>query len=102
WWHHYLDGIPEYEQIPGQINIRVILRLWTLYRCFDMLAYAQMRYNLLGNAGHWFPGNNAANFDDIQIQNSIPNSPFRNQIPQILREAHSLFFKAPAKRLSKD
>lgn len=102
WWRNYLEGVPEWEEIPGQVNVRVILRLWTLYRAFGMLDYAQMRYNLLGNASHWFPGRNAAEIDDQKIQKALQGSPFYGEIPGILREAHRLFFRAPTKRLGRD
>jgi hypothetical protein len=59
-----------------------------------------MRYNLMGNAGHWFPGANAARFDRRQIRSACAASPFRDRIPDVLAEAHSLLHDAPKKRLS--
>jgi len=59
-----------------------------------------MRYNLMGNAGHWFPGVNAAKFDDTKIFAACGKSPFAERIPGILAEAHGAPPRRTAKRLS--
>jgi predicted aldo/keto reductase-like oxidoreductase len=59
-----------------------------------------MRYNLMGNAGHWFPGFNAAKFDEGKIYSVCGRSPFAERIPGILREAHTLLHGEQQKRLT--
>ena len=65
-----------------------------------MVEFGKMRYNLLGNAGHWFPGKNAAAFDKAAIARVVKESPYAARIPAILEEAHSLLLGEERKRLS--
>ena len=102
WMRDWQTGIPEWDKCPGEVNVWEILRLWNFAKGLDMLAFARMRYNLLGQAEHWFPGKNAAEFDDSEMSQALQGSPFRDRIPGILREAHALFSDKPAKRLGHD
>jgi uncharacterized protein len=102
WRRHWQQGIPAWTDVPGEINIWEILRLWTFAKAFDMTAFGKMRYNLLGNASHWFPGKNAASFDEAAILECVRQSPFAERIPAILREAHALLHDEPASRLGRE
>ena len=90
--------LPVFGEAPGGINLQEIVRLWLLDRAFEMEAYGKLRYNLLGNGGHWFPGINAADFDDAAIRGIGEKAGF-SSLPAILREAHEHFGDAPRKRL---
>ena len=100
WCHGWWRGIPEYTAAPNHINLMEILRLWTLAKSLDLVEFGRMRYNLLGNAEHWFPGTNAAEFDEASILAAVANCPFRERIPGILREAHEVLKGEQQKRLS--
>jgi len=96
-WH---EGIPSFESVPGQINVFEILRLWTYAKGLGMVEWAKMRYNLLGQGGHWFPGKNAAEIDSYDLKECLKHNRFAERIPTILKEAHALLADSPVKRLS--
>ena len=100
WCVHWHEQIPDWQQIPGEVNVHEILRLWTYAKALDMVGWGQLRYNLLGQGGHWFPGRNAAKFDGEKIRAALKANRFAERIPAILREAHELLFESPKKRLS--
>ena len=96
----YDEGLPLWEETAGLMNISTILWLRNLAIGWDLVEYARMRYNLLGNAGSWFAGLHAAGIRDFDITASIQRSPFAKQIPTWLAETHELLYRAPEKRLS--
>jgi predicted aldo/keto reductase-like oxidoreductase len=100
WVHHWHEGLPRWQETPGGINIPEILRLWTYAKGLDMTAFGRMRYNLMGQAEHWFPGNQAAEFKNEDLRPVLEKSRFADRIPEILREAHAMLHEAPKKRLS--
>jgi len=100
WWPRYSEGLPDYLQVPGEVNLQYILRIWSLAKGVDMDGYAKYRYGMIGNGGHWMAGQKAENFKDEEIRAVLNGHPFADKIPGILREAHEAFKGEEKKRLS--
>ncbi len=82
---------------PESIPIPDILRLRNLAIAYDMTEYGQYRYNMLGQAGHWFPGvkGNAC----TECGDCLPRCPESLAIPALLDETHKLLNQNPIRRL---
>lgn len=101
WVKTWQVNLPTHEETPDNINIPMILRLRNLAVAYDMVDYAKMRYNLLGNGSHWFPGNKADKVQKIDLRQCLTKSPHADVIPQILAEAHQMLSGEAVQRLSK-
>ena len=93
--------LPPFGEVPGGINLQEIVKLRALDRAFDMQAYGKLRYNLLGNGGHWFPGINAAEFDEAEI-GEIGRKAGYPSLVNFLHEAHDRFGDTPRQRLQQN
>jgi len=103
WYDTWNQGLPRWEDTPGDINIETILWLRNLAVAYDMTEYGKMRYNLLGSAGHWFPGCNAkkiAEFAPDRFAPVLKNSPHRDRIPALLHDANDRLGGEAVKRES--
>jgi predicted aldo/keto reductase-like oxidoreductase len=100
WWTRWQEGIPDWDQIPNEVNVWEILRLWNWAQVLDLVDFGKMRYNLLGQGGHWFPGKNAGRFNKRKMHQVLKQSPFREEVLDRIREAHTLLLDTPKERLS--
>ena len=102
WFDTWREGLPDWEDTPGEINIHVILRLRNLALAFDMIEYAKMRYNLFGSGGHWFPGKRADGVEELDLSACLKNSPHADKIPGYLAEIHQLLAGEQRHRLQQE
>ena len=102
WANNWSEGLSEWQKMPGQINVREILRLYNMAKAFDLLDYAKSRYNLLASGGHWFPGRNAAEAGALDFSQALERSPMAGLIPSRLAEAHQLLAGPKGGRLQQE
>lgn len=100
WLDTWMVGLPTPDSTPGEINIPTIVWLHNLVQAFDLVEYAKARYNLLGNGGHWFPGQRAGQFDPVALSAALQQSPHRDRILTILREMDARLGGTAVARLS--
>jgi predicted aldo/keto reductase-like oxidoreductase len=82
---------------PEAINIPEILRLRNLTVAYDMQDYGRYRYQMLENAGHWFPGMKGNRCTDCG--DCVPRCPQNLDIPSLLRDTHQSLNGASRRRL---
>lgn len=102
WPRTYLNGIPEWNALPGQMNVQGMVWLWSLLKAFDLEDYAKFRYNLLGVSDHWFPGKNAKDMAEINqdaLRNVLKESPYQDKVMEILNGIHDQLKAEEGKRL---
>lgn len=105
WAKGYLQNLPPQTQTPGDLNIPIVLWLWNLVKAFDLIKYAKMRYNLMGNAEHWFPGckpKDYLNIDRALLRQSLSKSVYADRILDILDEASQLMAADEVERLTRE
>jgi len=100
WVDHWHEGLPDVDDVPGNVNLYHILRMLNMAKAYDMSGYGKMRYNLLGNGGHWFPGQKASDESGEALTACLKDYRFADRIPGYLAEAHALFNAEDKKRLS--
>ncbi len=89
---HWFEGLRDFSEMPGRLNVKRILWLRNLVVAYDLLDFAQERYMSMSPDDVWVPGARADNFDEAAVMAALPDSPFKAQIPTLLREAHKMLF----------
>lgn len=103
WCAHWFQNVPDHYDLPEGVNVLEILRLWTYAKSLDLVEWGKMRYNLLGTAGHWFPGQHVGKLKDDdwkELIAKLQNSPVATRLPEVLRDAHEMLLGEEKKRLS--
>ena len=104
WMMSWRQGLPDWQDTPGEINLPLLLWLHNLLEAWDLEGFVKARYGLLGRAGHWFPGANADALDSSvseELLLSVLNeSPWKDRIPGLLRSLRDRAGGSTQKRLS--
>ena len=82
---------------PENISIPEVLRLRNLAVGYDMNDFGQYRYNMFGQAGHWFPGQPANHC--TECGDCLPRCPHQLPIPDLLADTHQRLHRDPIRRL---
>ena len=93
-------GLPRWQQMPGEVNVQMLVWLHHLATAWDMIDYGKMRYNLLGRGGHWFPGQTAQGVDDDVLREALSHVDAADKIIEVLRRADAMLADAPVDRLT--
>ena len=105
WYRCWDKKLPRWNETPGYINIPVLLWLSNLLDCLDLEGFVRARYQMLGNGGHWFPGNNANLLDidvfESQLLEVLEGHVQPNLVIKKLRNLKEKFGEKTIERLSK-
>jgi hypothetical protein len=89
--------------LAGLVGLPVLLWLHNLLAAWDLDDFCRGRYGLLGNGGHWFPGENADALDqtvsEAELRAALAGSPWAEHIPDLLRELRRRLGGGTARRL---
>lgn len=103
WLASWQQGLPDWSDTPGGINVPVLLWLHNLLEAWDLESFGRARYGLLGQGGHWFPGANAdaldAEVSETALLAALQASPWAAQIPELLRRLRGRLGGTPQQRL---
>ena len=102
WCDTWSQGLPDWPETPGEVNVPFILWLHNLAKGLDLVSFGKDRYGLLGNAADWVPGKKLGEIAPSDLTEALRNSPHAEEIPGILAEAHELFVGTEAKPMHEE
>ncbi|MAR06493.1 MAG: aldo/keto reductase [Cyanobium sp. NAT70] len=82
---------------PQSVPIPELLNLRNLTIGHDLIGFTQERYNLIGQAGHWWESVNASSCN--RCGDCLPRCPHNLAIPDLLKDTHQRLQAAPRRRL---
>ncbi|WP_432800392.1 aldo/keto reductase [Poriferisphaera sp. WC338] len=99
----FSPGLLDMEKTDG-LNLEIMLWLRHLALGWDMTEYGKMRFNLLGNGGHWFPGGKPQETLDKtsadRLRAAVPDHPQADKLYELAVHATELLGGEEVKRQS--
>ena len=102
WCDTWSQGLPDWTETPGHVNVPLILHLYGLVKALDLTAFARDRYGMLGNSGDWVPGNKLGETDPADLADVLRESPHAERIGDILAETHEMLAAKESKPLHEE
>ena len=91
---HFWHEFPNWDETPGNINIRMVLWLANIFRAWGVRSFARERYASLNRGSAWVPGNNGAGAADLDFSEmKKPEGMTAEQLKELLLQAHALLKK---------
>ncbi len=88
---HFWNEFPNWDETPGNVNIRMVLWLANIYQAWDIRSFARERYAGLNRGSSWVPGNNGKRAADLDFSEmKKPESMTADQLKEFLLQAHAL------------
>ncbi len=91
---HFWHSFPDWDEAPGNVNIKMTLWLANLYRAWDLKSYTEERYAMLNRGSSWVQGNDGARAAELDFSETRrPDEHSEEQLKKMLLEAHQLLKK---------
>lgn len=105
WPEAYSWDLPDHRDAPGELNLPIMVWLRNLAVGWGMVDYGKMRFNLLGNGGHWFPGAKPTDellgsISDAELLKAATETPTPERVVRMIRESVKLLGGEEVKRQS--
>ena len=89
WMELLSRGLPDWEPVPGGVNVPQILRLETMRRAFGMDEFCRTRYNALGRGSHWNVGEKISPHTVDAVVGLLPAANRQFDLKALLLSAHA-------------
>ena len=103
WCARWFEGLPEYVDVPGQINVLEILRLWTYAKSLDLVGWGEDALQpARPGATIGFPARTPPKSRELDLRPLLQPQPVcETESRKSWKKRTGDYFEKPVKRLSK-